>query len=577
MARILITSAIPYINGIKHLGNLVGSQLPADLYARFMRARGHDVMFICATDEHGTPAELAAAKAGKPVDEFCAEMHKVQSGIADGFRLSFDHFGRSSSPQNRALTQHFAGRLNRAGLIEEVSEKQVYSNTDGRFLPDRYIEGTCPNCGYDKARGDQCENCTKQLDPTDLIDPRSAISGSTDLEVRETKHLYLKQSDLKDQLSDWIDSKSDWPILTTSIAKKWLHDGDGLQDRGITRDLNWGVPVKDGEKDWPGMEGKVFYVWFDAPIEYIAATHEWADASGGDWQSWWRTDKGADTVRYVQFMGKDNVPFHTLSFPATIIGANSLNDGEQWKLVDYIKSFNYLNYDGGQFSTSQGRGIFQDQALEILPADYWRWWLLSHAPESSDSEFTWENFQSGVNKDLADVLGNFVSRVTKFCRSKFGEAVPDAGAFGDAEHALITDLTARVRAYEGYMEAMEVRKSAAELRAIWVAGNEYLQTVAPWSTIKENPDMAAAQIRLALNLIRLYAILSAPFIPDASKSMLASMKTTDDAWPDDVAAALSTLPPGHVFEVPDVLFAKISDEDREDWQARFAGTRDAAQ
>lgn len=577
MARILITSAIPYINGIKHLGNLVGSQLPADLYARFMRARGHDVMFICATDEHGTPAELAAAKAGKPVDEFCAEMHKVQSGIADGFRLSFDHFGRSSSPQNHALTQHFAGRLNRAGLIEEVSEKQVYSNTDGRFLPDRYIEGTCPNCGYDKARGDQCENCTKQLDPTDLIDPRSAISGSTDLEVRETKHLYLKQSDLKDQLSDWIDSKSDWPILTTSIAKKWLHDGDGLQDRGITRDLNWGVPVKDGEKDWPGMEGKVFYVWFDAPIEYIAATHEWADASGGDWQSWWRTDKGADTVRYVQFMGKDNVPFHTLSFPATIIGANSLNDGEQWKLVDYIKSFNYLNYDGGQFSTSQGRGIFQDQALEILPADYWRWWLLSHAPESSDSEFTWENFQSGVNKDLADVLGNFVSRVTKFCRSKFGEAVPDAGAFGDAEHALIKDLTARVRAYEGYMEAMEVRKSAAELRAIWVAGNEYLQNVAPWSTIKENPDMAAAQIRLALNLIRLYAILSAPFIPDASKSMLASMKTTDDAWPDDVAASLSTLPPGHVFEVPDVLFAKISDEDREDWQARFAGTRDAAQ
>ncbi|WP_372604521.1 methionine--tRNA ligase, partial [Actibacterium sp.] len=347
MARILITSALPYINGIKHLGNLVGSQLPADLYARYMRQRGHEVMFICATDEHGTPAELAAAKTGEDVAEYCARMHDVQAELADGFRLSFDFYGRSSSARNREITQHLAAKLAENGFIEEVSEKQVYSNADGRFLPDRYIEGTCPNCGYDKARGDQCENCTKQLDPTDLIDPRSAISGSTDLEVRETKHLYLRQSAMKDEIDQWIDSQQGWPVLTTSIAKKWLHDGDGLQDRGITRDLNWGVPVAKGDQPWPGMEGKVFYVWFDAPIEYIGATAEWADANGLDdaaWQRWWRTDLGAEDVRYVQFMGKDNVPFHTLSFPATILGS-----GEPWKLVDYIKSFNYLNYDGGQF------------------------------------------------------------------------------------------------------------------------------------------------------------------------------------------------------------------------------------
>ncbi len=570
MARHLITSAIPYINGIKHLGNLVGSQLPADLFARYNRARGHEVLFLCATDEHGTPAELAAAKAGKPVAEYCAEMHGVQARIAEGFRLSFDHFGRSSSPQNHALTQHFAGRLAEAGLIEEVSEKQVYSNADGRFLPDRYIEGTCPNCGYDKARGDQCENCTKQLDPTDLIEPRSAISGSTDLEVRETRHLYLRQSSMRDQLNAWIDSKEDWPILTTSIAKKWLNDGDGLQDRGITRDLDWGVPVRKGGEDWPGMEGKVFYVWFDAPIEYIACAQEWQDAGKGrDWERWWRTDKGAEDVTYTQFMGKDNVPFHTLSFPATILGS-----GEPWKLVDYIKSFNYLNYDGGQFSTSQGRGVFMDQALDILPADYWRWWLLSHAPESSDSEFTWENFQASVNKDLADVLGNFVSRVTKFCRSKFGETVPGGGSFGPDEDALIKALTTRIRAYEGHMQSMEVRKSAGELRAIWVAGNEYLQSAAPWATFKEDPDKAAMQIRLALNLIRLYAVLGAPFIPDAAASMLAAMNTQDDTWPDDVPAALTALEPGHGFTVPDVLFAKITDEQREDWQARFSGTRD---
>ena len=569
MSRILITSALPYINGIKHLGNLVGSQLPSDAYARYMRARGHEVMFICATDEHGTPAELAAAKADKPVAEFCEDMWQVQKDIADGFRLSFDYFGRSSSERNHALTQHFASKLAENGMIEEVTEKQIYSNADGRYLPDRYIEGTCPNCGDDKARGDQCENCTKQLDPTDLINPRSAISGSTDLEVRETKHLYLRQSTMRDKLDAWIDGQEGWPILTTSIAKKWLHDGDGLRDRGITRDLDWGVPVQYEGAPWSGMEGKVFYVWFDAPIEYIAATAEWADANGLDdaaWESWWRTDKGAEDVHYVQFMGKDNVPFHTLSFPATIMGS-----GEPWKLVDFIKSYNWLTYEGGKFSTSQGRGIFMNEALEIMPPDYWRWWLLSNAPESSDSDFTWESFQGGVNKDLADVLGNFVSRVTKFCRSKFGEVVPEGGEYGEAEATVTAEIAKRLKAYETHMEAIEIRKATAELRAIWVAGNEYLQAAAPWSVYKTDPDAAAAVVRFALNLIRLYAVLSTPFIPDATPRMLAAMNVTDTSWPDDLEAALNMLPAGHAFEVPEVLFAKITDDRRVELEEQFEG------
>ncbi|MGC0222400.1 methionine--tRNA ligase [Pseudooceanicola nitratireducens] len=570
MARHLITSAIPYINGIKHLGNLVGSQLPADLYARYQRARGHEVLFLCATDEHGTPAELAAAKAGKPVAEYCAEMHEVQARIAEGFRLSFDHFGRSSSDRNHALTQHFAGRLAETGLIREVSETQMYSHADGRFLPDRYIEGTCPNCGFDSARGDQCDNCTKQLDPVDLINPHSTISGSTDLEMRETKHLYLCQSKMKDELEEWIDTRDGWPVLTTSIAKKWLNDGDGLQDRGITRDLDWGIPVKKGNEDWPGMEGKVFYVWFDAPIEYIACSQEWVDAGkGADWERWWRTDKGADDVTYTQFMGKDNVPFHTLGFPATILGS-----GEPWKLVDYIKSFNYLNYEGGQFSTSRGRGVFMDQALEILPADYWRWWLLSHAPESSDAEFTWENFQASVNKDLADVLGNFVSRVTKFCRSKFGEEVPEGGSYGPQEEALIADLEARLAAYQTQMEAMEVRKASQELRALWVAGNEYLQSAAPWAAFKEDPERAAAIVRLSLNLIRFYAAVSSPFIPDASAQMAQAFGLETVDWPKaPLSEALSTLPAGHTFTVPENLFRKVTNEETADWQDRYSGTR----
>ncbi|MBK0398602.1 methionine--tRNA ligase [Limibaculum sp. M0105] len=576
MARILVTSALPYINGVKHLGNLVGSMLPACAYSRYMRARGHEVLYICATDEHGTPAELAAAKAGQSVASYCAEMHEVQKRLGEGFRLSFDFFGRSSSARNHRLTQHFAGRLADAGLIEEVMERQIYSPADGRFLPDRYVEGTCPNCGYDRARGDQCENCTKQLDPTDLIDPRSAISGSTELEVRETKHLYLRQSQMREKLAAWIDTKTDWPILTTSIAKKWLNDGEGLQDRSITRDLDWGIPVRRGDADWPGMEGKVFYVWFDAPIEYIAATAEWADATGqGDaaWESWWREDKGAGDVRYVEFMAKDNIPFHTLSFPATLMGAN-FDGAEPWKLVDYIKGFNWLTYDGGKFSTSQGRGVFMDQALEILPSDYWRWWLLSNAPEGSDSDFTWESFQIGVNKDLADVLGNFVSRVTKFCRSKFGETVPEGGGTGAAEAALTAELARRLQVYESHWEAMEIRKAASELRAIWVAGNEYLQTAAPWTVVKEDPARAAAIIRFALNLIRLYAILSRPFIPDASDAMLEALGSEADSerWPDDVPGALGTLPAGHPFTVPDNLFSKITEDQRAEMAARFAGS-----
>ncbi|MEM8880211.1 MAG: methionine--tRNA ligase [Pseudomonadota bacterium] len=569
MARHLITSAIPYINGVKHLGNLIGSQLPADLYARYLRARGHEVLFLCATDEHGTPAEIAAAKAGKPVAEYCAEMWQVQSDLAAGFRLSFDHFGRSSSPQNHALTQHFAKVLDDAGLIREATEKQMYSHADGRFLPDRYIEGTCPNCGFEEARGDQCDNCGKLLDPVDLIDPHSTISQSTDLEMRDTKHLHLRQSAMKDRLEAWIDTREGWPILTTSIAKKWLNDGDGLQDRGITRDLDWGVPVKKGDAPWPGMEGKVFYVWFDAPIEYIACAQEWVDAGKGEnWERWWRTDKGADDVTYTQFMGKDNVPFHTLSFPATILGS-----GEPWKLVDYIKSFNYLNYDGGQFSTSRGRGVFMDQALEILPSDYWRWWLLSHVPESSDSEFVWETFQQDVNKDLADVLGNFVSRITKFCRSKFGEAVPEGGAAGPEEAALADALQTRLEAYETAMDRIEIRRAAGELRAMWTLGNEYLQAAAPWAAFKTDPDRAAAITRTALNLIPLYATVSAPFLPDAAAALHRAM-ATQPQWPEQAGTSLTSLSAGHCFSVPDVLFRKIADEDRVEWETRFAGTRE---
>ena len=553
--RFLITSALPYINGVKHLGNLVGSMLPADVHARFLRAHGEEVLFICATDEHGTPAELAAIEAGMDVAEFCRRQHELQADLCDRFALSFDHFGRSSSPQNHELTQYFATQLDKEGLIEERSTLQMFSLTDDRFLPDRYIVGTCPLCGYPAARGDQCESCTRVLDPTDLIDPRSAISGSTDLEVRESRHLFLRQSLLSDELRAWIEATQDWPILARSIALKWLDEG--LQDRGITRDLHWGVPV-----DRPGFEHKVYYVWFDAPIEYIGATHEWADANDGDWRSWWYE---ADDVRYVQFMAKDNVPFHTVGFPSTILGSR-----EPWKLVDYLKAFNWLTYYGGKFSTSQGVGVFMDQALELLPADYWRYYLMANAPESDDASFTWETFAVSIDKDLADTFGNFVNRTLKFTESRFGSRVPVGGSPGPEELELIADLDAGMANYTELLARMEFRKAMAQLRDIWARGNEYFDAKAPWAAVKADPGAAAVTLRYAVNLTLLFARLASPVIPSTATTIMDALHVPEEArdWPR--AAELDVLSAGAQVSVPGVLFVKVGDR-VDAWRERFGG------
>ena len=568
MTRILITSALPYINGVKHLGNLVGSMLPADVYARFQRARGRDTLYICATDEHGTPAELAALEAGQDVATYCAEQHEIQARLGEGFGFSWDYFGRSSSPQNRALTQELARALWKAGHLDVRTTRQAYSLEDKRFLPDRYVIGTCPHCGYERARGDQCENCTRVLDPTDLINPRSALSGSSDIEIRDSAHLFLKQSEFVPQLREWIDGHAtDWSPLVLSIARKWLDEG--LHDRGITRDLEWGVPVPDDIANGQ-LKGKVFYVWFDAPIEYIGASHEWADANGkgNSWRDWWFGEAAKD-VRYVEFMGKDNVPFHTVGFPVTIMGS-----GAPWKLVDQIKGFNWLNYYGGKFSTSGKRGVFMDTALELLPADYWRYYLMANAPEGSDANFTWEHFAAVVNKDLADVLGNFVNRITKFCTARFDGLVPGEGEYGEDERALIAELDTRIAQYTDLMEAMEFRKGLAELRAIWVAGNEYLTRAAPWTHIKTDRAKAAAGVRMGLNLVHLFGHLATPVIPGTARQMHEAIQPAPAIipWPSEpMAEFLDQLEAGQPISVPDVLFAKITDEQIAEWKARFGG------
>ena len=564
--RHLITSALPYINGVKHLGNLVGSMLPADVYARYLRARGQDVLFICATDEHGTPAELAAREAGMPVAEYCAQQYAIQKELGERFRISWDHFGRSSSSQNHALTRHFARKLEENGLIEVRTTRQVYSEADERYLPDRYVIGTCPHCGYDRARGDQCENCTRVLDPTDLVEPRSAISGSSDLVARETDHLFLLQSRLVDRLRAWIESKRDWPVLVSSIALKWLDEG--LRDRGITRDLDWGVPV-----DREGFEDKVYYVWFDAPIEYIAATKEWADEDPEprDWKSWWWE---ADDVRYTEFMAKDNVPFHTIGFPSTLMGS-----GEPWKLVDYIKGFNWLTYYGGKFSTSQGRGVFMDHALELLPPDYWRYFLVANAPEGGDAAFSWELFQAVVNKDLADVFGNFVNRALTFTSTRYVEKIPSGGEWGEAEEELAAELSERLAALTTHMDQLEMRKSTQELRAIWASGNKYFDRTEPWAVFKRDPDAAAITLRTAINLIRVCAIVAWPILPDTSEKVFSALSLDEQerVWPSSNGRGeLTRLEAGRSFQAPgEVLFRKVSDDEVMAWRERFGAEEES--
>lgn len=565
MSKILITSALPYVNGVPHLGHLVGCLLPSDVYARYMRMMGHEVLYVCGTDEHGTPSEVGAAKEGMDVADYCLKYHNRHKEAYDAFNLSFDYFGRTSSEQNREITYHIFEQLDKNGLIEEESIKQIFSIDDNRFLPDRYVTGTCPHCGYDKARGDQCENCTKVLDPTELINPRSTISGSTNLEVRETKHLFLNLPKLEKQLAEWVKSKEPfWPDVAYSIAQNWLKEG--LRPRCITRDLKWGFPVPK-----KGFEDKVFYVWFDAPIGYLGITKQWADEKPGErnWKDWWLDAKD---VYYVQFMGKDNVPFHSIFFPATLLGT-----GENWTKVDYLKGMSYLTFEGGKFSKSEQRGVFAEDAVKEFPADYWRYWLISNAPEASDSSFTFDLFAGVVNKDLNGVLGNFVSRVMKMTASKIGAEVPAGGEMTEVEEKLIADLQEKADNYCKYMEGLEFKKAMNELRAIWVDGNNYISVTEPWTVIKTDPARAAAILRVCLNLIRIYALLSAPVMPETSAKILAKFGLNAADMPVlkgfNAAKEIEALQPGHKFEVGDALFERIAPEKTEELKAKYGSDK----
>ena len=565
MKKILITSALPYINGVPHLGHMVGCLLPSDVYARFMRMMGSKVLYIVGTDEHGTTSEVGALKAGMDVQSYCDMNHERHYKTYKDFNLSFDYFGRTSSDQNKELTYQIFEALDKNGFIEERSVKQVYSIDDQMFLADRYITGTCPYCGYEKARGDQCENCTKVLEPTDLINPKSTISGSSNLEIRESKHLFLNLPKIEPELREWLKTKEAfWPDVAYSIALKWLKEG--LEPRCITRDLKWGFNVPK-----EGYEDKVFYVWFDAPIGYIGITKQWSDEAPDerDWKDWWFEGKD---VYYVQFVGKDNVPYHSITFPATLLGTKA-----GYKMVDYLKGFSYLTYEGGKFSKSENRGVFAGDAVTEFKADYWRYFLMSNVPESSDSSFTFDLFAGVVNKDLNGVLGNFVSRVLKMTSSKLGSTVPAAGPWTDLENELIQNLKTHIDLYFKYMNELEFRKALAELRAVWVEGNNYITAAEPWTVIKENPTRAGAILNVCINLIRIFALISFPVMPETAEEMLSHLHLKIDENNGlnnfDVQKEITFIKEGHPFEVGEALFERISPERIEELKQKYGSSK----
>ena len=539
--KYLITSALPYINGELHIGHLIGCYLPSDVYARFCRAMGRDVLYVCGADEHGTPAIVGAAKEHIPVKEYTDKYYEKHLRAVSDFKLSFDLYGRTHTDLQETLVQDLFTRLEEQGLIEERETVQPFSVDDNMFLADRQIEGTCPKCGYEKARGDQCDNCSATYEANELKNPHSAISGSTNIEMRKTKNLFFLASKVEGKWKEWLKEHAPkWSKTASSIAMGWANEG--LHDTSITRDLSWGIPVNK-----TGYENKVFYVWFDAPWGYVSISQ----AANKDWESWW---KNPDCF-YAQFMGKDNVKFHSVFFPEQELAMN-----DNWKTVDLLKAVNFLNFEGGKVAKSTGNGIFLDNALTIAPSDCWRYALMASAPETDDTDFTMARFADVVNKDLNGMLGNFVSRVCKLSAKNFGDIVPMGNGI---DEDLASRINEKLTDLTNALEKCEFRDAVFALRSLWAIANEYMTVKEPWALVKNGDTKAAASaLNECFQMIDLFARVSAPFIPDAAEKIQNVFETKHDlSWPTKYEHRIAN---GEKFVVPENLFNRIELAEKED-------------
>ncbi|MDR6157945.1 methionyl-tRNA synthetase [Chryseobacterium sp. SLBN-27] len=539
--RKMITAALPYANGPVHIGHLAGVYIPADVYARFQRRLGKDVAFICGSDEHGIPITIRAKKEGVTPQDIVDKYHEIIKKSFADLGISFDEYSRTTSKNHYETSQDFFKVLYEKGKFTEEMSEQYFDEQAGEFLADRYIVGTCPNCGNENAYGDQCERCGSTLSPSELINPKSMLSGNVPI-LKETKNWYLPLNEYEDFLNEWIieGHKDDWKPNVYGQVKSWLNDG--LKPRAMTRDLNWGVPVP-----LPGAEGKVLYVWFDAPIGYISFTKEWAEKNGKDWKDYWQSEASD----LVHFIGKDNIVFHCIIFPSMMKAHGD------FIMPKNVPAFEFLNLENDKISTSRNWAVWAHEYVEDFPGqqDVLRYALLSSAPETKDNNFTWKDFQTKNNSELVGIFGNFINRVAVLVHKYYNGVVPQ----GDVNAPELQEINKSAKEISGFLENYEFRNSLTALMNLARFGNQYLQTEEPWKTIKDNPEKAAHSLFVGAQIAVGLAQLCEPFMPFSSEKLLNMFNVEKQSW-NDIETKSVLIESGHTIDQASLLFSKIEDD-----------------
>jgi len=560
--RILVTAALPYANGLIHLGHLAGAYLPADIYVRYQRLKGRDVLFICGSDEHGVPITISALNEKTTPQAIIDRYHALNRESFEKFGMSFDNYSRTSLPLHHETSKEFFLDWYQKGLLKEKSETQLYCEYDKRFLADRYVQGKCPICGNPDARGDQCENCGSMLSPSELIEPRCSICGNPPV-LKTTSNWYFPLGDFQKKLEEYIHSKTDWKENVLRYCEGWLKEG--LDDRALTRDLDWGVKVP-----LPGYENKVIYVWFEALLGYISSTKEWAQRIGQPqkWKEYWQDEE----TKYIAFIGKDNVVFHCIIFPAMLMARRDYEPKTPYLLPDNVPANEFLNLEGKKLSKSRNWSIDLKDYLELFPPDALRYTLGVNLPETHDTDFYWKDFQARNNNELADILGNFVNRTLAFAGRYFENQVPNRSDLCSLDKGMIGQLKETPNKVGEAYEHYRFRDGIQETMNLARAANKYFNDSEPWKTRKENPTQCATTINICLQTVRSLAILMEPLLPFSSQKvwqMLNLQGTVQQAGWD--SAAELRLATGHKLAKPEILFAKIEDSVIEE-QTRKLGT-----
>jgi methionyl-tRNA synthetase len=539
--RILVTSALPYANGPLHLGHLAGAYLPADLYVRYKRLTGADIVFICGSDEHGVPITIAADKEGVRPQDIVDRYHELNKSVFGQAGISFDYYGRTSSAVHYEVSSGIFKVLHDKGIFKKKTESQLFDPEAGKFLADRYVKGTCPKCGNPDAYGDQCEKCGTSLSPSELINPRSMLTGATP-EHRETEHWYLPLGDLQPEIQAWLDTRVDWKPNVMGQCRSWLNAG--LTDRAVTRDLNWGVPVP-----LEGAEGKVLYVWFDAPIGYISATKEWAISKGNPdlWKTYWMDEE----TDLLHFIGKDNIVFHCIMFPATLMKHGG------FVLPKNVPANEFLNLEGQKLSTSRGWAVWLHEYLENFDADLLRYALGTILPETKDTDFSWKEFQNRVNSELADILGNFVFRTLSFTERFFGGKVPVLLNPSAADLAMLSEIERHKSLIAQAYEKFQMREAIQQSMNLARAGNRYLTETEPWKTRKVDEQAAANSMYVCLQTVAALSVLFDPVLPSKMTLLREYIGVTKTTWS---AVSDAMLDSGRPISAGEILFVKIEDE-----------------